>query len=184
MRRILPLSLAVAATAWIGTEARAGVIQFQLNGVTLADGGSATGTFNIDDATGVVSGASIIVTDSNFSGSPDVFNNSNVSSEFDANGLTFDIYNCNGGPCNGFALTFNHPVSMAPDGIALGSGSFYSYNGQSATTFVTGGEIDPVVPEPTSLSLMLGGAILMAGAVRYRRRGQAILTQSSYSELR
>jgi hypothetical protein len=170
---ILSVSLAVAAAACIGAApARADVIvNYQLEDVTLADGGTATGTFAFDSSIGGPVGADIIVTDPNDPNSPVEFDDSDATALFGYYGDSLAIFINS----DGFGLTFEDVLGGATDQIVTDqNNSGYDYNEGAITSLVVSGYAADTAPEPASLALFGGG--LLGISILIRRRKQASRT--------
>ena len=159
LRRLTPVSLAVVAACLVSAPgARADtIVTFVLDAVQFLDGGTATGSFAIDENTGYVFNGNVTVTDAHSAASPDMFNNATVTSEYDASNLNFNIFNNLG---DGLVLNFQNVLGATSDAVSSG---YYTYNGGSRTS-VTSGSVD--VPEPATVPL-LGAAL---GLVLFTRK--------------
>jgi hypothetical protein len=168
-------ALAVLETA---SMARADVIQtFYLKDVNFIDGGSATGSFTLDESAGQPYNVAIIITDPVLSASPlfgispITFLDVNLSSAFENGGGTVRIFSYDDG-YTGLGLTPVDPFGTT--NVDLSTSSAFSYDGNSRnTTFAAGGSLSTsAVPEPASLPVLLEavGALLVGRRwLRHRR---------------
>jgi hypothetical protein len=171
-RLVALASLLAAALLAGGSRAEAGVIDFTLQNVTFDDGGTASGTFVADSATGVVRSIDIVTTAgsrmggtiyTSVMGQPSFFADT-PNSFFAQNGSYI-------------TLAFQHALTMAgADPIITAIGRFgigQSYECTNCATYrvVTGGQALGValdVPEPISLAA-LGTGLLALGLARRAR---------------
>jgi hypothetical protein len=153
----------LAAAAVCGGKAKAGTIDFTLQGVTFDDGGTASGTFVVEAGTGMVESVDIATTAGGRLGGTTYTSVSGQPSYFADTPNSF--FSQNG---NYITLSFQHALTAAgADPIITAIGRFgigqsFECNNCSTYRTVTGGQAFGVaidVPEPVSLAL-LGSSLL------------------------
>jgi len=179
LRRVAPLSVMALAFVWIGAApARADtVVQYTLDGVTFADGGTATGTFSLDYSDYSVFGSNILVTDPSNPGSPEIFSDATESSQFvfpsvgGEYGVAF--FNPDSPSYDDLQLALVNPGIVGPVAVlpvdTTGGGSEFNYDadGSPQSVAVTAGQLDPA-PEPASFAL-LGLGLTAFTVIRLRK---------------
>jgi PEP-CTERM motif len=171
--RIFASCAAVALASAMALPAQAAILNWALGGVTFADGGTASGTFSTDTATGFVTafnvstaGGSTLSPFSYTAGTSTVQDNLFAPQSFLLINTAITRY---------VALVFANPLTAGGvNSLAIGNFPVGSYecDNCNAVRYVTSGfatTVTAAVPEPTSWALMIAGFGLVGGAMRRRR---------------
>jgi hypothetical protein len=158
--------------------AKASTISWTLSGVTFGDGGTASGTFSTDSATGNL--LSFDITTTVGTTLPGFVYDASTSRLFDNNHYS----------ANSFVLVNNNPFAMPYLNLAfvnpltsngvdlLTTSGFYFGSWEcddcSPSRQITGGEAISAVPEPSTWAMMILGFAGL-GLMAYRRRTSAML---------
>ena len=153
----------------MASAARADVIQtFYLQNVNFVDGGSATGSFTLDESTDHPFNVDITITDPVLSASPLFgtspieFLDANLSSAFMPDANTVGIFSYDDSYTG---IVFKGVDPFGVTDYALSTASAFLYDGNSLSTdFLDGGSLSTTpVPEPASLPILMEavGALLL-----------------------
>src|SRR5262245_26431143 len=157
-------SALLATMLAVSAPASADVI-YTLSGVTLAGGGTLTGSFAVNNALNSVTSANIVASAQGaFGGFSYVYPSAVLSQslptqyfQLDASGRQLRIY-------------FNNP-GLTATGASINLGHSYDYDPHAGNRLITGGSlVVGAIPEPASLTILGIGLVLGAAALSRRQR--------------
>ncbi len=170
-----------AAMVMAGTAADAAVT-FQFSGVTFRDmggnsAGTLTGTFVTDDALAVITDFNIVASPAGsnpgLTNFPFVgYNFTTANSSIVAATLPSQFFRIDALGINAPQLQIFFNSSLTMRGTTINTTSSYENEGFSGSRLPSGSivAVATVVPEPATWSMMMVGAALIAGSIRYHRR--------------